>query len=205
MKGETLWIVVGVGCLVVIVLGLFGAGGAAVYMLRTGDELGVPVPPMPTPVGRDPIAPTAPPAPAPPPTTTVPFAIGAPPEPAVRLVRATVTASSGLADVTVGTPCTVEVRRSDDSDQCHAQIDCGPRHLYGSESLGFFTCTLFVGGTRPDIQGADAMTTREDTDPAMSLDTVAGVLTLRDDETGTLGAFSVSANVESVAFAQGSR
>jgi hypothetical protein len=39
------------------------------------------------------------------------------------------------------------------------------------------------------------MTTREDTDPAMSL----GTLSMRDDETGPLGAFTLIANVESVA------
>jgi hypothetical protein len=42
---------------------------------------------------------------------------------------------------------------------------------------------------------ADTMTTREDTDPAMSL----GTLSMRDDETGPLGAFTLIANVESVA------
>jgi hypothetical protein len=206
MKGETLWIVVGVGCLVVIVLGVFGAGGAAIYMLQTGDELGVPVPPLPPPEASAPIAPTphvAPVAPSPPPLPTPPVT-AAPPEP-VRVVRATVTASSGLPDVTLGTPCVVEVRPSDDTElPCRAQIDCGPRHLYGSESLGYFACTLAVG-TRPDVQGEDPLTTSEDRDPAMSLDTVAGTLSIRDDATSASGAFSLAANVESVAYAEDAR
>lgn len=204
MKGETLWIVVGVGCLVVIVLGFFGAIGGAIYMLRTGDELNIPVPPMRPPVATEPIAPV-PTAPAPsiPPAPSPPQpAIGAAAEPDARVVRATVTSASGLADVTMGTVCTVEVRQSDDAElPCRAQIDCGPRHLYGSESLGFFACTLTVGGARPDVQGADTLTTRQDTDPAMSLDTIAGTLSMHDDETGPLGAFTLTANVESVAYA----
>lgn len=207
MKGETLWIVVGVGCLVVIVLGFFGAIGGAIYMLRTGDELSIPVPPLPPPVATEPIAPLPPPpAPAPPALPAAPApppsAIGAAAEPDARVVRATVTSASGLADVTTGTVCTVEVRQSDDPElPCRAQIDCGPRHLYGGESLGFFACTLTVGGARPDVQGADTLTTRQDTDPAMSLDTIAGTLSMRDDETGPLGAFTLTANVESVAYA----
>lgn len=199
MKGETAWIVVGVGCLFVLVVGLCGLGATATYMLRTGDELGVPLPP--TPIQTEPIAPIPPPTAPPPPATSEPFAIGAPPEPSVRVVRATVTEASGLADVTPGTPCTVEVRRSDDTElPCQAQIDCGPRHLYGSASLGYFVCALAVGGARPEVSGSDTMTTREDTDPAMTLDTALGTLSLRDDETGSLGAFSVTARVESVAY-----
>ncbi|MFO0709915.1 MAG: hypothetical protein U0353_08755 [Sandaracinus sp.] len=197
MKSETAWIVVGSGCLLLLVVGFFGTIAAGYHALTTGDELGLPMAPTVSPRR----APVAPPATVPPtavPDPAPPVGIGTAPEPSTRIVRATVTESVGLPDVPVGSECTLEVTHPD--EMCQAQIACGPRHVYGSETQGFFPCSLTVGGARPDVQGTDTLTTSGDNDPAMTLDTALGTLSLLDDETGALGAFRLSAHVETVTY-----
>jgi len=204
MKAESLWIGVGVGCALMIVCGMCIAGAGAVYVVRSGDEMGLPTPPAP--VVQGPGSPTTTP-PTPPPTTppvvgpATPIGPGAPSGGGeLRRVRATVTASNGLADVPVGSSCTADVTRHDREDGpfwCNAQIPCGPRLVFGGADAGFFQCVLYEGARR-DVVGSDSMTTNEDQDAAMSLNTVGGTLEVWDDATGRGGQMRMTARVDAI-------
>jgi len=118
----------------------------------------------------------------------------------LRRVRATVTESSGLADVPVGASCQADVTRHDREDGtfwCNAQITCGARLVYGGADAGFFQCMLYEGARR-DVVGSDAATSSEDRDAAMSLNSVGGTLEVWDDGTGSSGEFRLRARVDAV-------
>lgn len=203
MKAESLWIGVGVGCALLLVCGMCIAGAGAVYVVRSGDELGLPAPPTPVILGPG----ATPPPPTPPPTSPPVVGPATPVVPGVpgaggdlRRVRATVSESSGLADVPVGSSCVADVTRHDREDGtfwCNAQITCGSRLVYGGPDAGYFQCVLYEGARR-DVVGSDAMTSSEDQDPAMSLNTVGGTLEIRDDATGRGGEMRLLARVDAI-------
>jgi hypothetical protein len=127
------------------------------------------------------------------------LAEGLPPEPGDPLaangpvpVTMTVTSVDGVSAVTVGTVCNfaVEMKQMDDGPACQAHVVCAGRALYGDEDTnGYFPCTL----TASSVVGADTGTTASDTDPAFSIDTNAGTISISDDSSGRLGAFHVTA------------
>lgn len=112
-------------------------------------------------------------------------------------VRAEVTRVSGADLARPGDTCDflVELRQRDQgSAYCNAQITCGGKLLYGGPERGYFPCRFDDGDAR-EVIGNDPTTTRQDKDPALHLDTRAGVLHLWDDDSGALGAFDVEAEV----------
>jgi hypothetical protein len=116
-----------------------------------------------------------------------------------REVQAEVTAVTGSAPVAVGTQCRFVVDGRDRSEGgywCNAQIVCDGRLLYGGPQAGFFPCDL--SDPSRHVSGGDAMTTSEDTDASMQIDTARGSLTIRDDANGSYGAYSLTAQIHSV-------
>jgi hypothetical protein len=119
---------------------------------------------------------------------------------APRQIEATVTASEGAAPVPIGTTCSFDVvprPRAEGGYWCNAQIACGGRLLYGGAQAGFFDCTVYGAPSR-DVVGRDARTTASDGDSSMEIDTAQRVITVSDDPTGTYGAYSVVARIDSV-------
>ena len=110
-------------------------------------------------------------------------------------VTMTVTAVDGVPGVSVGTLCTFEVSKrqfENGARLCEAHVVCNGQRLYGeTETNGAFPCTL----TASSVVGVDHDTTASDTDPAFSIDTTAGTLSIADDASGHLGAFHVTASV----------
>ncbi len=195
---------VAIGCAVFLVVGLCVASGAGVwYLSQRADELAtVPVPaaPPPKPPPQQPGQPGRPIVPGP-----APGGPSMPPPPSVptapRIVTATVTAVDGSAPVSNGATCNFNVRRQPRQDMpngywCNTQIVCAGKLLYGGPNAGFFPCT--VGDSPPSVVGSDTMTTEQDTDAAMDLNTPGGTLTIRDDATGTHGQYSVTARIDQV-------
>lgn len=194
-----------IGCAVFLVVGLCAASGLGVWYLtqRQEDVVTAPVPfeepkppptqPPPTQPGR-PIVPGAPPGgPTLPPPPSVPTA--------PRIVNATVTAIDGSTPVNVGATCNFNVRRQPRPDLpigywCNAQVVCGGKLLYGGPNSGYFPCT--VGDSPPSVVGSDTMTTAEDTDASIDLNTTAGTLTIRDDANGVHGTYTLTARIDRV-------
>jgi hypothetical protein len=112
-------------------------------------------------------------------------------------VRAEVTRTSGAELTRPGEICEflVEQRQRDESSlYCNAQVTCGGTLLYGGPERGYFPCR-FDDGEEREVVGNDPTTTKDDKDPALHLDTRAGVLHIWDDESGPHGAFDVEAEV----------
>lgn len=193
-KGSTmLWVLV--GCAGILMLGMCGFTGAAAYFAARPDAFpfapGTEVAPAsappdkPLPGGGGPIGPPDLPGSEP----------GAP-----IAVTAAVVRSSGSAPVADGTRCGFAVEqhdRDDGSTWCRTQIVCAGRVLYGGRNAGYFECT-FEAGADPIVAGADPMTTRDDGDAAMEIDTRQGSLTIRDDAAGAFGVYTVEARVVDV-------
>jgi hypothetical protein len=115
-------------------------------------------------------------------------------------VSAIVEQATGVPGLRAGTTCLFDVTRSDRPDGtfwCNAQVSCGGQLLYGGPGAGFFECTLYEQPER-HVVGDDPDTTSADSDAAMHLDTLRNQLTVRDDASGRLGAFSVRARVTAV-------
>ncbi|MDC0675443.1 tetratricopeptide repeat protein [Nannocystis radixulma] len=100
---------------------------------------------------------------------------------------ATVTSASGLPGVASGSRCTVSVTAKD--GRCRAHVQCESHALYPG---GNFPCT----GAGASLSGGESMTTASDGDAAITIDTAARTLTLRDDERGGLGAFTIAATID---------
>lgn len=114
-----------------------------------------------------------------------------------RRVRAEVTRVRGAQVVRPGDKCDFLVERrplENGAFYCNAQIVCGGQLLYGGPDRGYFACALY-DAPRRDVVGTDANTSSEDHDPALNLDTQAGVLRVWDDERGALREFEVEAEV----------
>lgn len=112
-------------------------------------------------------------------------------------IRAEVTRTSGAQLTRAGEICEflVEQRQRDESSlYCNAQITCSGKLLYGGSERGYFPCR-FDDGDEREVVGNDPTTTKEDKDPALHLDTRAGVLHIWDDESGPYGSFDVEAEV----------
>lgn len=211
MKGsESLWIGVGVGCSLLLLCALCILGAVGMWFAQSAasaplSESWTPelLPERRTQPPISPWPPTAGPTTGPTPGPSTPPTVGPATPLGVadrRVVRATVTEVSGLADVPVGSTCTADVTRRDLEDGtfwCHADILCAGRALFGGLDSGFFHCVLYEGARR-DVVGRDGDTTRDDRDAAMSLDTRAGTLELRDDATGAHGELRVLARVDAI-------
>lgn len=200
-----------IGCAVVFLAGLCLVPAAVVaFLVDGGDErppeVVSPPPQLPTPPPTPPTPPPTPPTPTPVPPTpppTSPPTPTAPPPPATdppRRVEARVTESTGLGSVSVGDTCSFDVVRHplpDGTFWCNAQIRCAGQLLYGGANAGYFDCTLYEGVQR-HVVGEDANTTGVDSDSAMSLNTLTHELVVRDDAAGSLGAFTVRAEITTV-------
>jgi hypothetical protein len=183
-RGTWVWIAVGCGGLL---LSLLCIVPPVVWVIAHDDEPEVADVPAPTPLPTPAPDPLLPPAPSP--GVTSP-----------RHIEAVVEESTGLSAVSVGSTCSFDVTRQDRPDGtfwCNAQVRCAGQLLYGGPSAGFFDCTLYEQPER-HVVGEDPNTTSTDRDAAMRLDTLSSVLTVRDDASGQLGAFSLRARVTSV-------
>lgn len=115
-------------------------------------------------------------------------------------VRAEVTRSSKAELARQGDSCEflVEQRKRDaQSYYCNAQVMCGGKLIYGGSDRGYFSCRFYDGelGEHHDVVGNDPTTTGEDKDPALQLDTRAGVLRVWDDASGSHGQFEIEAEI----------
>lgn len=182
-----------VGCASLLVLGLCGATGFGVWLYLEDQAATA------TPIAPPPVYPPGPqnPQPGPGPALPPPPSMGANP----RMVTATVTSVTGSSPVAIGATCGFNVERHTQPDPpgfwCRAQIICGGQLLYGGANAGFFPCQLFEQPRR-DVVGEDAMMTSSDTDAAMRLDTRAGTLSIRDDNTGPHGQYTLEARINTV-------
>ncbi len=114
-----------------------------------------------------------------------------------RRIRAEVTRVRGNQIVRVSDKCEFLVERrplENGSFYCNAQVVCGGKLVYGGPDRGYFACKLY-DEPRRDVVGSDPSTTSADHDPALSLDTRAGVLHVWDDARGAEGAFDLEADV----------
>ena len=117
-----------------------------------------------------------------------------------RQVRAEVTRVQGNPVVREGDKCEFLIERRQREGQsfyCNAQVVCGGRLLYGGPDRGYFPCKLFEDD-RPDVIGSDPVTTAADQDGAIQINTREGVMHIWDDDHGSLGQFSVEAEILSV-------
>lgn len=118
----------------------------------------------------------------------------------VRMVTATVEQVTGSRPVPIGSVCEFAVEKHAQQSGgywCRSQIACNGRLLYGGPSSGYFPCTMF-DPPRTDVVGQDPQTTSQDTDASMELDTLQGLLTIRDDVRGPYGAYQLTARVSQV-------
>lgn len=180
------------GCAVLAISGVCLTGALLAYFGMT-DEL--PIAGGDHPVFPDPTKPDSPFVPDPSPVTQA----DAPLDTSPRVVTATVTSVEGAGPVQVGAACGFAVERfaREGGYWCRAQIVCGGLHLYGGPRSGYFPCTVYEQPRR-HVVGQDGDTSATDTDAAIDLDTMRGVLTIRDDAQGPHGAYVVRARVESV-------
>jgi len=111
----------------------------------------------------------------------------------------TLTEAEG-AGLSVGDRCTAWVLRRvapydgpwiRDRDECDAQVRCGDTILYGD---GGSVCPCNERGGH--LTAGEDMVTGTDGDPAFSVDTRAGTLTLSDDAAGEHGAFTLRARLD---------
>lgn len=191
------------GC---VVWGLVGCVGLIVTLLCAGTGVAVllasssfsgwpdlfPVEPDGPPPEPGELAPGLPEGQPPP----APFGEGKPRPPSI-LITAKVVVATGSTPAAEGDSCTFVVDRISPT-QCHTQIHCGDKLLYGGERLGYFQCTVEEG---PPIQinGADETTTLEEGggDARMVLSTNGGNLLIAD-EGGAHGTYQIVAEIQSV-------
>lgn len=204
-RGAWVWIAIGCGGLALSLLCILPPA----LWLGLSDEpdvAGSPSVSPPSPqVAPPPVAPVPPIAPAPFPSMPPPPSPSLPPPPttgttSARRVSAIVEQVSGVPGLRHGSTCLFDVTRVDRDDGtfwCNAQVSCGGQLLYGGVDAGFFECTLYEQPER-HVVGDDPDTTSADRDAAMHLDTLRSQLTVRDDASGRLGAFSVRARVTSI-------
>ncbi len=179
-----------VGCAGLCLVGLCGFFGFGVYLFAEGAEGGsiasAEWSPKPAPTGGGPIAPPV--GQDPPGHSGLPL-----------VVSATVTSVSGRPVVEVGADCGFVVERHERSEGfwCRAQVVCGGKLLYGGPNAGYFDCEIEVH-PEPRVVGGEDLTTREDSDAAMRINSASGVLTLTDDVSGTHGVYRIEARISSI-------
>lgn len=189
-----LWGLVGcAGLLFLVLLAACGVGGYLVLQrgidvtpsLPTGPES---PPPPDAPVPR--VRPPRPPRPdAPRPRT--PSYPDKPPPPAseVRLGVRVTSVTGGLSGRVLAS-CEVVVRPpSESTGNCHAHIDCEGLVLYGEGSTGYLPCRF--DGASGAVSGRDSDTHEGDGDAAVTIDTAARVLSIVDDASSTVGAYTL--------------
>ncbi|MEM1413258.1 MAG: hypothetical protein AAGH15_00070 [Myxococcota bacterium] len=217
-KGENTLVYVLAGCGVLLVVGLCVIAGVGVWVISSSEELvpyhdpppsTSPAPGFPAPsVPSSPGAPSAPALPSPggkPPPSAQP-SLPPPPQPVpIRGVEVEweVEVVGGAARVTPGTRCTFNVLlrpRPDRGPWCQAEVRCGGQLLYGGGTAGFFECSFSDAG--PDgpgaVVGGEDLTTEADGDAAFRIDTLGGVIDIRDDATSANGELSVRGRVVGV-------
>lgn len=173
-----LWTLVGCGALLFV--GLCVAMGVGAYLfVRDGapglnDRPAVGPQPQPTPVQPMPQVPS--------------------PQTGPSFVRvADVTQVTGTLSGRVNGTCQVVVEQSQGNLNCRATITCDSILVYGGGSAGYFPGRIDVA--RQSVSGADTATTANDNDGAMTIDTDARTLEIRDDSTGSLGEFTLRATL----------
>ncbi|MEO0323217.1 MAG: hypothetical protein AAF447_09685 [Myxococcota bacterium] len=215
-KGDNALVYVLAGCGVLLVIGLCVVTGFGMYVIsqQTSTAVTIPEPgPIPNPPGPDarefPPYPDTPPAPpgTPPPgatgpggATPAPSLPPPPPPPAELLVEFEVEVVGGAARVAPGDRCTFPVSlqpRPGASPWCRAEVRCAEQLLYGGGSAGFFECS-FSPATEDApgaVVGGEDQTSGVDGDAAFRVDTLGGVVTVRDDAGAASGAYSVRGKV----------
>ncbi len=186
-KNTAIWVLAGCGAGLMALL-CVGTGVATFFVMRSDG-----VASDRTADGDDP---TAPKERGPSPTVQTPDRD----ESAPWVVVAKVTAATGTKPVDEGAQCGFAVERHPSPGGgywCRSQIVCAGKLLYGGPRSGYFQCTVVTSG-RLSIVGSDVETSAKDTDAAMTLNTVLGELSLRDDSSGAHGAYTLSARIISV-------
>lgn len=182
-----LWALVGCGGLLFV--GLCLALGVGAYLFV---KEGAPGPTDPTgyPIANPPQVPPQVPPQIPP---QIPPQV--PPGGRSFTLEADVRRITGTLAGRVSTSCRFEIEElvGADGPRCRTQIFCDSVHVYGGPRSGYFTCRVDVD--RRSVSGSDQGTTSEDTDAAMSVDTDARTLQIRDDATGMNGEFSLEATI----------
>lgn len=202
-KSGTIYLLL--GCAGLLIVGLCVATGVGIWLVLERAEPppgpgpavavpAVPQPPLPFEPPKPPVDPIEPPrGPALPP----PPAFGATP----LVIRANVDEIDGSRPVEPGVSCEMTVERhtlpSPPGFWCRTQILCGGKLLYGGPQAGYFYCDWSNPAVR-HVRGEDGETYRIDNDAAMALDTRAQTLTIRDDDGGAHGAYTLRARVTEV-------
>lgn len=196
-----LWALVGCGGLLFV--GLCVALGAGVYLAYPRLQGGVAGPNAPsTPV----VAPGQPVQPVPPGGPVGPGAnfTDKPPPGAIPILpppgfparpielNATITSVTGSLSGRVSRACRMVVEPPNANQRCRTQITCDTVLVYGGPQAGYFACRFDVG--RGAVSGVDDQMTQADGDSAMSVDTDARRLQVRDDAGGPLGEFAIEAS-----------
>jgi hypothetical protein len=202
-RGAGFWVLVGCGGLVLVAI-LFCVGSSLIPLipgvLDPAGSYGYEPPSPPPDQGYGATGPVLPPAagpivPAPPPPGSEED-IPAPP-PITRVVEFEVTSVSAGGPLARGARCRFPVDRlprPDGTYHCQARVECDGQLLYGGQENGFFECTM------PDepagrLVGEDYGTTASDTDAAFAVDSDSQTLTIRDDDQGAHGTFSLEGRV----------
>lgn len=171
-----LWALVGCGALLFV--GLCVALGVGAYLVMRD---GVPGPTDPV------VQPAYPPPQVPPPP---------PDQPGPSFVlEADVTQVTGTLAGRVNGTCRFEVETQTGADRlhCRTQVFCDSQLVYGGPTAGYFPCQ--ADAVRRSVRGVDGDTTSSDRDGAMTIDTDARTLVVRDDATGALGEFTLTATI----------
>ena len=213
-KGDNALVYVLAGCGVLLVIGLCVVTGFGMYVVTQQAAVIPSVRPTPGPNPREfPPYPDGPPPspalPAPGPGGATPAipAPGLPPPPpapvAALEVEFEVEVVGGAPRVAPGDRCTFPVTQQPRAGQtpwCRAEVRCGDQLLYGGGSAGYFECSFSpaTGDGPGAVVGGEDQTTGVDGDAAFRVDTLGGVVTIRDDAGAPSGAFSVRGRVVEV-------
>ena len=205
-KVPSTWLITSMGCGLMLLAGICITSGVLVVGMMQDDtetpEENVPLPPVlpsiPSPNGPgvvpNPPSPNVPAPSVPPPNVPQ---VNPPGQPQPWHIQARVTEVEGLSNVRIGSTCEFNVARIDRPDRtfwCNAQITCAGQLLYGGQNAGYFDCTLYDSPER-HVVGEDPMSSRQDRDAAMRLNTLANELTIHDDQSGPLGRYRVRATI----------
>jgi|GEM_PF-6579185 hypothetical protein len=119
------------------------------------------------------------------------------------MLRGQITSYTGSLPLGPGTACELpveQVTRPDGTVWCHVRMSCGGLALYGSESNGFFPCTITPSspGVPGRVSGQDPQTTMADRDGAFTVNTDTRSFEAHDDGSGASGFFVVVGTITSV-------
>jgi hypothetical protein len=119
------------------------------------------------------------------------------------MLRGQITSYTGSMPLGPGTACELpveQVTRPDGTVWCHVRMSCGGVALYGSETNGFFPCTITPSspGVPGRVSGQDPQTTMADRDGAFMVNTDIRSFEAHDDGSGASGFFAVVGTITSV-------